>query len=51
MTLGLGAYPFQTEPKPGVGPTKQISEQNGMVNTGATSEQNEEPYKDTHRYS
>ena len=50
MTLGLGAYPFQTEPKAGLGPTKSIAEENGMVNTGTVSEQNDEPYKDTHRY-
>lgn len=50
MTLGLGAYPFQTEPKAGLGPTKSIAEENGVVNTGTALEQNDDPYKDTHRY-
>ena len=49
MTLGLGAYPFQTEPKAGLGPTKSIAEENGVVNTGTASEQTDEPDKDTHR--
>lgn len=31
MTLGLGAYPVCTDPKPGLGPTKSFSEQNGEV--------------------
>lgn len=31
MTLGLGAYPNCTDPKPGLGPTKPVSEQNGSV--------------------
>lgn len=51
MTLGLGAYPFQTDPKAGLGPTKSIPEENGVVNMGTASEPNDEPYKDTHRYS
>ena len=51
MTLGLGAYPFQTDPKAGLGPTKSIPEENGVVNKGTASEPNDEPYKDTHRYS
>lgn len=50
MTLGLGAYPFQTEPKAGLGPTKSIAEENGVVNTGTALEQNDEPYKDTHSF-
>ena len=50
MMLGLGAYPFYTEPKAGLGPTKSTPEENGMVSKGTTSEQTEDPYKDTHRY-
>jgi len=51
MTLGLGAYPFQTDPKAGLGPTKSVPEENGIVNKGTASEQNDEPHRDTHRYS
>ena len=56
MTLGLGAYPFETEPKPGLGPTKAVPEQsepitekNGTINQ-TTPEQNKECNQDTHRY-
>ena len=51
MTLGLGAYPFQTDPKPGLGPTKALPEENGTVNQGTTPEQNKESNQDTHRYT
>lgn len=52
MMLGLGAYPFQTDPKPGLGPTKSVPEENGIiVHDGSPTEQSEETYKDTHRYT
>lgn len=56
MTLGLGAYPFETEPKPGLGPTKAVPEQsepitekNGTINQ-TTPEQNKECNQDTHSF-
>lgn len=48
MMLGLGAYPFETDPKPGLGPTKPVPVTNGDVkDTGKHKEQGNSV--DTHR--
>ena len=49
MMLGLGAYPFYTDPKPGLGPTKSTPEENGTVK-GSEPDQIDDAYRDTHRY-
>lgn len=49
MSLGLGAYPFYTDPRPGLGPTKSAPEENGAV-TGSETDQIEQIHRDTHRY-
>ena len=44
ITLGLGAYPFECEPKPGIGPTK---EHKALEGNEVTVKEN----GDTHRYA
>ena len=44
MTLGLGAYPFESEPKPGIGPTKSHK-------TGDDGKIEPRENGDTHRYA
>lgn len=49
MMLGLGAYPFSTDAKPGQGPTKSVSEQNGSVK-GSEHDEIQDVYRDTHSF-
>ena len=50
MMLGLGAYPFYTDPQPGLGPTKSAPEENGIAK-GSEADEIEEVHRDTHRCS
>lgn len=46
MMLGLGAYPFEMDPKPGLGPTKPMPSTNGAVDDKKHKHDDE---ADTHR--
>lgn len=48
MMLGLGAYPIYTDPKPGLGPTKSIPEENGSIKR-SEPDKIDEVNRDTHR--
>ena len=50
MMLGLGAYPFETDPKPGLGPTKSAPVESGTVRK-SPSLQNGDRKNSTHRYN
>ena len=49
ITLGLGAYPFETDPKPGQGPTKTLQEANEDDNTKHNNKKILNEDGDTHR--
>ena len=48
MMLGLGAYPIYTDPKPGLGPTKSIPEENGSIKR-SEPDKIDQVNRDTHR--
>ena len=48
VMMGLGAYPFETDPKPGVGPTKLMPQTNGNVVEVHKAEKQDNAV-DTHR--